>query len=55
MKVIYVNCGVKNYMKVEYHRYRRNYRCNFRIPYKFEIFLGFVFSIYCKSCVYNMR
>ena len=25
MKIIYVNCGVKNYMKVDHHSYRRNF------------------------------
>ena len=28
MKIIYVNCGVKNYMKVDHRSYRRNFcRC----------------------------
>ena len=40
MKVIYVNCGVKNYMEVDYRSYRRN----FRTPYKPEIFSGFLFA-----------
>ena len=44
MKVIYVNCGVKNYMEVDYRRYRRSYRRNFRIPYKPEKFSGFLFA-----------
>ena len=25
MKIIYVNCGVKNYMKVDHRSYRRNF------------------------------
>ena len=25
MKIIYVNCGVTNYMKVDHHSYRRNF------------------------------
>ena len=45
MKVIYVKCGVKNYMKEDYSSYhcsyRRSYRRNFRIPYKPEIFQAF--------------
>ena len=40
MKVIYVNCGVKNYMEVDYRSYRRN----FRTLYKPEIFSGFLFA-----------
>ena len=44
MKVIYMNCGVKNYMKVDYRRYHRSYRRNFRIPYKLEFFSGFLFA-----------
>ena len=26
MKIIYVNCGLKNYMKVDHCSYRRNYK-----------------------------
>ena len=44
MKVIYVNCGVKNYMEVDYRSYHRSYRRNFRTPYKPEIFSGFLFA-----------
>ena len=39
-----MNCGVKNYMKVDYGRYHCSYRRNFRIPYKLEIFSGFLFA-----------
>ena len=57
MKVISVNCGVKNYMKIadyrSYHRsYRRSYRRNVRIPYKPKSFFRLSFRN-CKSCVYN--
>ena len=42
------NCGVKDYMEVDYssyHRsYRRGYRRNFRIPCKPEKFSGFLFA-----------
>ena len=44
MKVIYMNCGVKNYMQVDYRRYHRSYRRNFRIPYTLEIFSGILFA-----------
>ena len=27
MKIIYVNCELKNYMKVDHCSYRRNYTC----------------------------
>ena len=27
IKIIYVNCGLKNYMKVDHFSYRRNYTC----------------------------
>ena len=43
MKVIYVNCGVKNYMTEDYRSYHRSYRRNFRNPYKPEFFSGFLF------------
>ena len=43
-----MNCGVKNYMKLDYRRYHRSYirsyRRNFPIPYKPEIFSGFLFT-----------
>ena len=44
MKVIYVNCGVKNYMEVDYRSYHRSYRRNFRTLYKPEIFSGILFA-----------
>ena len=45
MKVIYVNCGVKNYMKVaDYRSYHRSYRRNVRIPYKPKNFFRLFFS-----------
>ena len=39
-----MNCGVKNYMQVDYRRYHRNNRRNFRIPYTLEVFSGFLFA-----------
>ena len=62
MKIIYVNCGLKNYMKVDHRSYRRNYtfavakrkpeRKKFRLvrdsnPWPLLSFHN------CKSCVYN--
>ena len=41
MKVIYMNCGVKNYMKVDYRRYHRSYRRNFLAAWNFS---GFLFA-----------
>ena len=61
MKIIYVNCGLKNYMKVDHCSYRRNYnfavakrkpeRIKFRLvrdsnPWPLLSFRN------CKSCVY---
>ena len=53
MKIIYENCGVKNYMKKDHRSYRRNF-CSCgkgslkkKIPYRPEFFRN------CKSCVYN--
>ena len=44
MTDIYVNCEEKIYMKVDYRSYHRSYRRNFRIPFKPEIFSGFLFT-----------
>ena len=34
MKIIYVNCGVKNYMKVDHRSYRRNFYSCEKKPWK---------------------
>ena len=48
MKIIYVNCGVKNYMKVDHCSYRRNFcSCEKKVWKKILSFCN------CKSCVYN--
>ena len=48
VKIIYVNCGVKNYMKVDHC----SHRCNFCSCKKKGFFSRLSFCN-CKSCVYN--
>ena len=45
MKVIYVNCVVKNYTEVDYRSYHRSYRRNFWTPYKPDFFQAFFFQL----------
>ena len=47
MKIIYENCGVKNFLKEDHRSYRRNF-----FPYQLEIFFRLSLRD-CKSCVYN--
>ena len=47
MKVICMNCGVKNYMKVDYRRYHRSYEtrdATFESHTSLNFFLGFLFA-----------
>ena len=54
MKIIYVNSGVKNYMKEDHrralHRYRGGQRFESRTSLNFFFRLSFC---NCKSCVHN--
>ena len=42
MKIIYENCGVKNYLKEDHRSYRK--RLQKEIPYQPEVFSGFLFA-----------
>ena len=59
MKIIYVNCGVKNYTKVDHRSYRQNScSCKKRtekniFPYKPEFVFFRLSFCNCISCVYN--
>ena len=48
MKIIYVNCGVKNYMHEE-----RFAEVKGRIPYKTEFFSGFLFATAKVAYIYD--
>ena len=41
MKIIYVNCAVKNYMKEDHHSYRRKFCSCERKPEKIQACTGF--------------
>ena len=53
MKVIYMNCGLRNYMKFDYRRYHRSYQTQLWTQL-FRSLKFFRLSFRnCKSCVYN--
>ena len=57
MKIIYENCGVKNYMKKDHRSYRRNFCSCGKGSLKEKSRTGLNFFRFafrnCKSCVYN--